>query len=80
MEQQCWYQMNNAEDISYGELANRNSKVALKVVQETRDEMLDRMNKLEARVAAQSQEINILQHRYDLLLTANFNGGSTSDD
>ena len=71
---------NEAEDISYAAIAARNSKVACELVAQTKDEMITRMNKLETLVAAQAQQINILQHKYDLMLTKNFSGGSTSSD
>ena len=75
MDQQLWYQMNN--DIDYAALAARNSKVACETVNTTRNELLDRMSNLESVVASQAQKISQLQQQYFLLMSKNFNGGST---
>ena len=60
------------------ELATRNAKMAVEKVEKTRDELLDRLNKLERLVANQQQQITQIEQKYNLLLTARFDGRSTT--
>jgi hypothetical protein len=60
------------------ETATRNAQVAVKQSNDTREELLNRMIHLEALVTTQQSEIQQLHQKYNLLLTKQFNGGSTS--
>jgi hypothetical protein len=60
------------------ETATRNAQVAVKQSNDTRAELLNRMSHLEALVATQQSILDELQRKYNLLLTKQFNGGSTS--
>ncbi len=64
---------------AHQEVATRNAQVAVKQANDTRTELLARLNNLEALVTNQQGEIHQLQQKYNLLLTQRFNGGSTSE-
>lgn len=64
---------------AHQELATRNSQAAVKTANATRNELLDRISRLEGVVAVLGQRLGDLEQKYNLLLTKNFNGGSTSD-
>ncbi len=66
------------EDKFRSEVAARNSRVAVERVQATRDELLLRLVHLETVVNSQSVQIAHLQQKYNLLISKNFNGGSTA--
>lgn len=60
------------------EIATRNSKEAIAKSEKTRDELLDRINRLERLVTNQEQKITQMEQKYNLLLTARFDGRSTA--
>jgi len=70
--------MGDERQIAYSEIAARNSKAAVKAAEDTRNELLDRIIHLEQLVATQGELINILDNKYNLLLTQRFSGGSTT--
>ncbi len=63
---------------AHQEVATRNAQVAVKQANDTRTELLTRLNNLEALVTNQQSEIFQLNQKYNLLLTNRFNGGSTA--
>lgn len=69
-----------SDPISISQIADRNSKAAVSLSEKTRDDLTERVNKLEALVHTLNQDLFSLNHKYILLLTKNFNGGSTSAD
>jgi hypothetical protein len=76
--------MNNEEDRyiakAHEKIATRNSQIAVKRVSELESTLHERLMALETRVANQDFEISHLHDKYNLLLTKNFNGGSTSGE
>ena len=72
--------MNDAEIAAHQEIATRNSRTAINKAEQTHSELLARIVHIESLVASQGQALVKLQQKYNVLLTKNFNGGSTSDD
>lgn len=62
---------------AHQELATRNSRAAVKKADDTRNELLDRINHLERLVVTDHQKLVELEKKYNLLLTARFDGRST---
>jgi len=70
--------MNDEEIKLHQEIATKNSNTAMKVADDTRNELLKRMAHLEMVVATHEQQIVNLQQKYNIMLTARFDGKSTS--
>lgn len=72
--------MNDATIRTHQEIATRNSREAINKAERTHSELLARITHLESLVSSQGQTLVQLQQKYNLLLTKNFGGGSTSGD
>jgi len=72
--------MNDASIRAHQEIATRNSREAINKAERTHDELLGRITHLENLASSQGQALVQLQQKYNLLLTKNFGGGSTSGD
>lgn len=59
------------------EVATHNSELALKKVTLSRDELMERIERLDGVVANLQFEVQHLQQKYNLLLSKNFNTGPT---
>ena len=59
------------------EIATQNSKVAAKMAVETKEELAIQVDRLNAAVNTLSQKVQHLEQKYNLLLSKNFNTGST---
>lgn len=57
-----------------------NAKAAVSTAEQTRDELTDRIEHLEAALTAAIQKITDLDRKYNLLLTERFNTGPTVGD
>lgn len=66
------------EDKAYAEIAARNARAAINTAEETRFDLMARMNDLETQVRAQSVSLAQLQVRYGLLMAKVLGGGPTS--
>jgi porphobilinogen deaminase len=62
------------------EIATHNSELALSNSEKTRNELLNRMAKIEMQVAMNTQALDQLFNKYNLLLTARFDGRSTAGE
>ena len=73
--------MNEIKEVNdaAAEVANRNAKTALQHSEKTRLELTDRVNTLENLVREMYGQLAQLQNKYNLLLTKNFNRGSTTE-
>ena len=73
--------MNEIKEVNdaAAEVANRNAKTALQHSEKTRLEITERVNTLENLVREMYGQIAQLQNKYNLLLTKNFNRGSTTE-
>jgi len=58
-------------------VSDRNSKTALDVSTDTRDKLMDRITHLELVVTTMGQKVDDLDRKYNLMLTARFDGKST---
>lgn len=58
--------------------ATRNAQAAVARVAVVESELKGKIVALEAKIASQSMQIDLLNERYILLLTNRFNGGSTA--
>lgn len=64
---------------AHEEVATRNARTAVTMATELKVTIEDRMHTLEALVGTLQFEITHLHQKYNLMLTKNFNGGSTVD-
>ena len=64
---------------AHQEIATRNAREAIRKSDATRDEVLARVNHLDALVANLTFEVAQLQQKYNLLLTARFDGKGTDN-
>jgi len=73
--------MNEIKEVNdaAAEVANRNAKTALQHSEKTRLEITERVNTLENLVREMYGQLAQLQNKYNLLLTKNFNRGSTTE-
>jgi hypothetical protein len=63
---------------AHQEVATRNSREAIRKADATRNELLGRITHLEALVANLTASVAQLEQKYNLLLTARFDGRATS--
>ncbi len=63
---------------AHEEVATKNAQVAVKRVSEVEATLTERIVYLENVAASMQGELKQLQNKYNLLLTKNFDGGSTS--
>lgn len=61
----------------HGQLAARNAKAAVDSSQATRDELIERIQKLEFVINDHTQRIMDLERKYNLMLSERFDGKST---
>lgn len=61
------------------QVATRNAQAAVQRVAKTESELIERIDRLEGLVLATANQVAMLQEKYNLLLTKNFHGGSTSE-
>ena len=59
-------------------VAENNANAALQHSEATKAELMAIIKGLEGLVITHNDQISQLQHKYNLLLTKNFNGGSTA--
>jgi hypothetical protein len=64
---------------AHQEIATRNSQNAVKSVDQLRAEMVDAFNAQSRAMQQMHAQLTDLQQKYNLLLTKNFHGGSTSE-
>ncbi len=64
---------------AHQEIATRNSQNAVKAVDQLRAEMVDAFNAQSRAMQQMHAQLTDLQQKYNLLLTKNFHGGSTSE-
>lgn len=64
---------------AHQEIATRNSQSAIRSVDDLRLEVNERLDRIEALVAQVYTETKQLEAKYNLLLTKNFNRGSTTE-
>lgn len=60
------------------EVATRNAQNAVKKVNQVEATVTERLNQLERLAVTQQQRLDDIERKYNLLLTKNFNGGSTT--
>jgi hypothetical protein len=70
--------MSNEETKLHQEIATRNSREAIRKSDATRDELLVRISHLEQIVSGLSFSVQHLEQKYNLLLSARFDGKSTT--
>jgi len=63
---------------AYSEIATRNSREAIRKSDATRDELLTRLIHLEGLVANLTSEIQHLHQKYNIMLSARFDGKGTA--
>jgi len=63
---------------AHQELATRNSQVAVLVANEAKNDMAKQISQLRDMMITQQREIELLNEKYNILITKNFSGGSTS--
>jgi len=63
---------------THQEIATRNSREAIKKADATRDELLTKISHLENLVANLAAKTNELEQKYNMLLTARFDGKATA--
>ncbi len=62
------------------ELATRNSQAAVKTANETREQLMTKVQTLERTVSLLVTQVSQLNQKYNLLLSSRFNKGSTSEN
>jgi len=70
--------MNDEEVRAHQEIATRNSRAAISKAESTHSELLERINRLDQLVAQMAATISQLEQKYNLLLSARFDGKATS--
>lgn len=65
---------------AHEQVATRNSRVAIQVATDTRESLEEQVKCLRGAVSNLQHEVSHLHQKYNLLLTKNFDGGSTSGD
>lgn len=68
---------NTEKAAALAEVATRNSITAVITAEKTRDELLERIFKLEGDVATQANRIQMLEQKYNVMLGARFDGKAT---
>jgi len=70
--------MNDEEIRAHQEIASRNAQAAIKLSEDTKTDLTDKVSHLGHIIADQEHRIAALEQKYVLLLTARFDGKSTS--
>lgn len=76
--------MNNETDRhiakAHEEIATRNAQVAVTTANEAKNDVREKIRRLEGLLLNLTHEVEHLNDKYNLLLTKSFNGGSTSGE
>lgn len=64
---------------AFSDTATKNSQAAVNTANDTNNRLTARIDALERLVIALQAEVAQMQGKYNLLLTARFNGGSTAE-
>ncbi len=64
---------------AHQEIATRNAREAIRKAESTRDELLTRIIHIEATVASLGTSIVKLEQKYNIMLTARFDGKGTAE-
>ena len=59
------------------EVATKNSKTAIRMSKETREDLTEQMQQMNMMLNTLYQQVQQLEQKYNLLLTSSFKGGST---
>ena len=65
---------------AHQEIATRNSREAIRKSDATRDELITRMSHLEGLVANLTSEVQHLHQKYNVMMSARFDGKGTARD